>query len=200
MTTVTETNRQVTPGPRAATQAALDVMLTDAAIEPGPAGRLVRPGPAARLGRQPRAATPAGRAACRWPRHRAGACRRRRLGADAPEGRPAIHRPRVAGELAVPAPDAELSGARRDRRRVRGRRRAGLAGRRADAFHAGQPARRDRADELRAYQPTGAQGDDRPRRRQPRPRRTAARPRCQQGAAPGDGRHEQVPARRATWP
>ncbi len=49
MTTVTETNRQVTPGPRAATQAALDVMLTEAAVEPGPAGRLLRPGPAARL-------------------------------------------------------------------------------------------------------------------------------------------------------
>jgi polyhydroxyalkanoate synthase subunit PhaC len=39
----------VATGPRAATQAGLDVMLTDAAIEPGTAARLVRPGAAARL-------------------------------------------------------------------------------------------------------------------------------------------------------
>ena len=91
MTTVTETNRQVTPGPRAATQAALDVMLTEAAVEPGPAARLATAGTCCPARGQPRPATPAGRAARRRPRHRAGACRRRRVGADAPEGRPAIH-------------------------------------------------------------------------------------------------------------
>ena len=47
--TAAETNGRVAHGSRAATQAALDVMLTDAAIEPGIAARLVRPGAAARL-------------------------------------------------------------------------------------------------------------------------------------------------------
>ena len=49
MTTITDTDRQLAFGPRAATQAALDIMLTEAAIEPGTAARLVRPGTAARL-------------------------------------------------------------------------------------------------------------------------------------------------------
>ena len=49
MTTITDTDRQLAYGPRAATQAALDVMLTEAAVEPGTAARLVRPGTAARL-------------------------------------------------------------------------------------------------------------------------------------------------------
>jgi len=49
MTTVTQTNGQVANGPRAAAHAALDVMLTEAAMEPGTAARLVRPGAAARL-------------------------------------------------------------------------------------------------------------------------------------------------------
>jgi poly[(R)-3-hydroxyalkanoate] polymerase subunit PhaC len=49
MTSTTDTDRQLAHGPRAATQAALDVMLTEAAVEPGAAARLVRPGTAARL-------------------------------------------------------------------------------------------------------------------------------------------------------
>jgi len=49
MTTVTQTNGQVANRPRAAAHAALDVMLTEAAVEPGTAARLVRPGAAARL-------------------------------------------------------------------------------------------------------------------------------------------------------
>ncbi len=49
MTSTTDTDRQPAHGPRAATQAALDVMLTEAAVEPGAAARLVRPGTAARL-------------------------------------------------------------------------------------------------------------------------------------------------------
>ncbi len=49
MTTVTQINGQVATGPRAAARAALDVTLTEAAMEPGTAARLVRPGAAARL-------------------------------------------------------------------------------------------------------------------------------------------------------
>jgi hypothetical protein len=49
MTTITDTDRQLAYGPRAATQAALEIMLTEAAVEPGAAARLVRPGAAARL-------------------------------------------------------------------------------------------------------------------------------------------------------
>ena len=49
MTATTDTDRQLAHGPRAATQAALDVMLTEAAVEPGAAARLLRPGTAARL-------------------------------------------------------------------------------------------------------------------------------------------------------
>jgi len=49
MTTVTQTNGQVANGPRAAAHAALEVMLTEAAMEPGTAARLLRPRAAARL-------------------------------------------------------------------------------------------------------------------------------------------------------
>jgi hypothetical protein len=50
-----------TKGPRAASGAALDVMLTDAAIEPPSAGRIVQPGAAVKvaagLARHPRRVT-----------------------------------------------------------------------------------------------------------------------------------------------
>ena len=49
MSTVTPINGRGSTGPRAASRAALDVLLTDAAIEPGTVGRLVQPVTAARL-------------------------------------------------------------------------------------------------------------------------------------------------------
>jgi polyhydroxyalkanoate synthase len=49
MTTITPNEDLAPTGPRAASRVALDLMLTDAAIEPGVAARLVRPGAAARL-------------------------------------------------------------------------------------------------------------------------------------------------------
>ncbi len=49
MSTITETNGRAATGPRAAGRAALDVMLTDAAIEPTAAARLVHPTAAGRL-------------------------------------------------------------------------------------------------------------------------------------------------------
>ena len=129
MTTVIQTNAHVATGPRAATHAALGVMLTDAAIEPRTAARLVRPGAAARLaGSLARRPDRAWRES--WLFHRL-----------------------MQGYLALDAvvdglvDDAELD----------------WRGGRTDAFHAGEPARRDRADELPCDQPAGAQGDDRSR-------------------------------------
>ena len=43
MSAVTPTNGRASTGPRAASRAALDVLLTDAAIEPRTVGRLVQP-------------------------------------------------------------------------------------------------------------------------------------------------------------
>jgi hypothetical protein len=45
---VAPTDSRASTGARAASRAALDMMLTDAAIEPGAVGRLVAPGAAAR--------------------------------------------------------------------------------------------------------------------------------------------------------
>jgi polyhydroxyalkanoate synthase len=45
----TAAEEKTTPGTRAATRAALDVMLTDAAVGPGVAGRFLRPGTAGRI-------------------------------------------------------------------------------------------------------------------------------------------------------
>src|SRR4051812_8845206 len=49
MSTAAVTDGRFSPGPRAASRAALDVLLTDAAIESGTVGRLVQPVTAARL-------------------------------------------------------------------------------------------------------------------------------------------------------
>ena len=163
-----------TRGVRAASRAALEVMLTDAAIEPGPR-RLVQPAAALRLGgalaRRPRRVAPARRRV----RRRAQPDRRRQLGHRAAQGRPPVRRSRLERQLAVPPADAGLPRARRHRRRPGRRRRAGLAHRPADPVRARQPARRARPDELRAHQPAGAQGDDRPRWREPRHGRAAVR-------------------------
>ena len=171
-----------TRGTRAGSRAALDVMLTDAAIEPGPR-RLVQPAAALRLGgalaRRPRrVARRVGALGAELGRIAAGssdiAPRKgdRRFGDRAWNDSWVFHRLMQA-----------YLARRRHRRRPGRRRRAGLAHRPADPVRAGQPARRARPDELRAHQPAGAQGDDRSRRREPRHGRAAVRPRRRAAAA-----------------
>ena len=49
MSVATQVNGRAGTGPRAASRAALDVMLTDAAVDSGTVGRLVQPGAVVRL-------------------------------------------------------------------------------------------------------------------------------------------------------
>ena len=170
-------------------------MLGEAATGGPP--RFIAPGSAVKVGaglaRHPRRVA----APRRRPRRRAGPRRRGTLGARAGEGRPALRRPRMGGQLAVPPCAPELPRGRRDRRRADLRRRGRLAGRAARAAGGRQRARRARADELPLVQPRRDQGDDQHRRRQSRPRRAPPRPRPRHAAAAaGDGRHEQVRGRR----
>ena len=189
MSTMVATGGRAPTGARAASRAALDVLLTDAAIEPRTVGRLVQPATAARLP----AALPATRAASRGASAASAPSSRgsRSAARGRPaQGRPPLRRPGVAGELAVPPADAGLSRARRCRRGLVEDAGLDWRDRAARPVHGRQPARRGRADEPRLHQPRGAQGDDRPRRRQPRHGRPPVHPRCLQRPAARDGRHD----------
>ena len=148
--------------------------------------------------RGPRASSADGSSAARPASARElGPDRHGTLRARAGEGRPAVRRPRLGGQLAVPARAPGLPRGRRDRRWVDHRRRRRLARRATRAAGGGKRARRARSDELRMVQPDRDQGDRRHRWRQPRPRRAAVPPRLRHAdASAGDGRHEQVRGRR----
>ena len=177
-------------GTSRAAQSGLDVLLSEAAS--GGAPRFIAPGSAVKVGaglaRHPRP----GHRPRRRPHRRAHPHRRRTVRARARQGRPAVRRPRVGGQLAASAGAPGLPRGRRDRRRADHRRRRRLARRAARAARRQQRARRARPDELRVVQPDRAQGDRRHGRGQSRPGRRGISstifdtpPRL-----PGDRRHE----------
>ena len=139
----------------------LDVMLGEAASGGPP--RFIAPGSAVRGRGGPGSPPGTGHRPRRRPRRRAGPHRRRTLGRPAGEGRSAVRRSRVGGQLAAPAGAPGLPRGRRDRRRADHRRRNRLAGRATREAGGSQRARRARPDELRLVQPDRDQGDRRHR-------------------------------------
>ena len=152
--------RRPAPAPPRAQR--LEVLLTDAAIEPGTVGRPVQPrtacaGVAGGLARHPRLRCPARRRL----RRRAHADRAGCVRGCPAQGRPPLRRPGMAAEPAAAASAAGLPVGRRGGRRRDLRRRARLADRAPGALRCRQRARRGRADELPVVEPHGPQGDRR---------------------------------------
>ena len=195
--TATE-DRHATRGRRAAASAALDVMLTDAALDDGGVRRFIKPPLAVKLGtalaRHPQRV--AGRLG--WSRRRARTRRRRTLTSSS--------RRRATGASATPrwrdnwllrrvlqsylATVAACDGLIDDAR-------PRLAHRAPGALRGRQRAGRARADELPVVKPSGAPRDGRQGWREPRGGRSPLCARHVKGAAPaGERRHEQVRARR----
>ena len=172
----------MTKAPEAA-QAALDVMLTDAAD--GGRSRFLRPGAAVERRRRPGApARPRGA-----PRRGA----RRRARRASPAGAPSVRPAKRDRRFADPAWQtnwlfrrraAGLPRGRRDRRRPDLRRRRSTGARERQArFAAGNVLDALAPTQLPVVEPGGAQGERRRGRREPRPRRAplrcaTSRPRC----------------------
>ena len=174
-------------------QAALDVLLTDAAADGG-RSRFVRPGVAVSVAAGLAAAAGPRGAARRAPGRRARARGARALGGPAGQARSPLRRSGVAVELAPAPGPADPPRRGRDGRRADHRRRPRLAPRAPGAVRRRQRARRARPEQLPVVEPDGHQGERGRGRDEPRARRAPLPARLPGPAR--DRRHEQVRGRR----